>query len=49
MGADRILFGTDYPMLRPRRFFKEIGSLNLLPEIKEKILGVNAQRLLGIK
>ena len=49
VGADRILFGTDYPMLRPRRFFKEIGSLNLLPEIKEKILGVNAQRLLGIK
>jgi hypothetical protein len=49
VGANRILFGTDYPMLRPRRFFKEIGSLNLLPEIKEKILGVNAQRLLGIK
>lgn len=49
VGANKILFGTDYPMLPARRFFKEIDSLNLPPETKENILGGNAQRLLGIK
>lgn len=48
VGADRILFGSDYPLLAPRRLLKEIKSLNL-PEATERlILGGNAARLLGI-
>jgi predicted TIM-barrel fold metal-dependent hydrolase len=48
VGADKILFGTDYPLLRQGRLLREIDSLNLPPETKEQILAGNARRLLGI-
>jgi predicted TIM-barrel fold metal-dependent hydrolase len=47
-GADKILFGTDYPLLPPRRYIKEINALDLPQETKDKILFGNAKRLLGI-
>ena len=49
VGADKILFGSDYPLLAPSRFLKEIRSLNLPAETERLILSGNAQRLLGIK
>lgn len=49
VGADKILFGTDYPLLRPSRLLKEIDSLELPEATKELILSGNARRLLGIK
>jgi len=49
VGAEKILFGSDYPLLTQRRFLKEIGSLDLPQEIKKLILSGNAQKLLGIK
>ena len=49
VGADKILFGTDYPLLTPGRLLKEIDSLDLPEETKSLILSGNAQRLLGIK
>ncbi|MBI4303901.1 MAG: amidohydrolase, partial [Chloroflexi bacterium] len=49
VGADKILFGSDYPLLPPGRLIREIKSLNLAPEAEQLILGGNAQRLLGIK
>jgi uncharacterized protein len=49
VGADKILFGTDYPVIPQRRILKEIDSINLLTEEKEKFLCGNAQKLLGIK
>ncbi len=49
VGADRILFGSDYPLLRPSRLLKEVKSLGLPEEIERLILYRNAQRLLGIK
>jgi len=49
VGGDKILFGSDYPLLEQGRALKEIKSLNLKDEIKNLILGGNAQRLLGIK
>ena len=49
VGADKILFGTDYPLLAQSRLLKEIGSLDLPEETKSLILSGNAQRLLGIK
>ena len=49
VGADKILFGTDYPLLAQSRLLKEIGSLDLPEETKSLILSGNAQRLLGIE
>lgn len=48
VGEDKILFGSDYPLIPQRRFLKEIRGLDLHEKIKEKILAGNAMRLLGI-
>ena len=48
VGADKILFGSDYPLLEQGRLLREIESLDLPEEIKKQILAGNAQRLLGI-
>jgi hypothetical protein len=47
VGADKILFGSDYPLLPQSRLLKEIKSLNLPQETEQLILSGNAQRLLG--
>jgi len=49
VGADKILFGSDYPLLAQSRLLEEIRSLDLPEETKNLILSGNAQRLLGIK
>ena len=48
VGSDRILFGSDYPLLAQRRLLNEIKSLNLPKETEDMILSGNARRLLGI-
>ncbi len=48
VGSDKILFGSDYPLLPPGRLLKEIDSLDLSEETKSQILSGNACRLLGI-
>lgn len=48
-GADRILFGSDYPLLAQSRLLREIGSAELSDEARNLILSGNARRLLGIK
>jgi len=45
-GADKILFGSDYPLMSPRRVMAQIESVGLSPEVKAMILGGNARRLL---
>ncbi len=49
VGADKILFGSDYPLLAQSRLLNEVRSLDLPEETKDLILSGNAQRLLGIK
>jgi len=49
VGADKILFGSDYPLLAQSRLLNEIMSLDSPEETKQLILSGNAQRLLGIK
>jgi predicted TIM-barrel fold metal-dependent hydrolase len=49
VGGGRILFGSDYPLLEPRRALEEVAALGLDQETKNQILSVNARRLLGIK
>jgi predicted TIM-barrel fold metal-dependent hydrolase len=49
VGADRVLFGSDYPLLAPGRLLKEIETLDLAGETKALVLAGNALRLLGIE
>jgi len=47
IGSDKILFGTDYPLISQNRTIAQIQSLKLAAEDKAKILGSNAQKLLS--
>ena len=48
VGADKILFGSDYALLRPRRLLNEIAATSLTPQQREALQGGNAARLLGL-
>ena len=48
VGAKKILFGSDYPLMGQKRVFGEITSLDLPEETKNLILAGNAERLLGL-
>jgi len=47
VGADKILFGSDYALLRPRRLLNEITASGLTAEQQTAVRGGNAARLLG--
>ena len=47
IGSDKILFGSDYPLIPQSRIMAQIQSLELAAEDKAKILGGNAQKLLS--
>lgn len=47
-GIDRILFGSDFPFTRQQGDIQSILQLDIAEEEKEKILGGNAARLLGL-
>lgn len=47
VGFDKILFGSDYPLLKPQRYFKEMGTVTLSPDQMAQIKGLNAQNLLA--
>jgi predicted TIM-barrel fold metal-dependent hydrolase len=47
VGVKKILFGTDFPLLSPRRYFQELKESGLSKEDQEKILGLNFLRLFG--
>ena len=48
MGLDKVLFGSDYPLLRPERYFREMESAGLPPEALVKLKGMNAAAMLGL-
>ena len=47
-GSDKILFGSDYPLLSPRRVIAQLESAELSQKDIAKILGGNAQKLLSV-
>jgi predicted TIM-barrel fold metal-dependent hydrolase len=49
VGTDRVLFGSDYPLLAPRRLLNEIEALGLAEESQSRLLAGNALKLLGIE
>ena len=48
VGAEKILFGSDYPLMPASKVINEINELHLAEETKNQILGDNAGKLLGI-
>jgi len=46
IGSDKILFGTDYPLMHQNRVIAQVQSAQLPKKDKAKILGANAQKLL---
>jgi hypothetical protein len=47
IGSDRILFGTDYPLMRQSRVIAQVRSAQLSEKDKAGILGTNARKLLA--
>ncbi len=47
LGADKILFGSDYPLLPPARYFGEIREAGLTKTQIDRICGGNAKQLLN--
>jgi uncharacterized protein len=48
VGFDRILFGSDYPLLKPDKYFQEMAEAGMSSEALAKVKGDNAKRLLGL-
>ena len=48
IGPGKILFGSDYPLLPPRRYFEEMEEGGLSPRDRAAICGLNAARMLGV-
>ena len=46
--CEKILFGSDFPLLPHSRYFSALEQSGLCVEEKEQILGKNAKKLLGI-
>jgi len=49
VGADRVLFGTDMPLMDPRAQLGKIITARISDEAKRHVMGGNARRLLGKK
>jgi predicted TIM-barrel fold metal-dependent hydrolase len=46
VGIKKILFGSDFPLLSPRKYFQELEDSGLSKEDQRKILGLNLSNLL---
>jgi Amidohydrolase len=45
---DRVLFGTDYPVITPERWMSDFDKLDVKAQVRPLILKENAVRLLGL-
>ena len=45
---DKILFGSDYPVMSPERWMADFDKLPIKPEVRPRILKDNAAKLLGL-
>jgi len=44
---DKVLFGSDYPLITPDKWLAEFAKLAIKDGVRERILKTNALRLLG--
>jgi hypothetical protein len=49
VGPHKILFGSDFPLIKPGRYFTEMKEAGLPPEAMTKICGENAASLLKLR
>jgi hypothetical protein len=47
LGFEKILFGSDYPLLKPDKYFREMAEAGLSPEALDLVKGKNAVHLLS--
>ena len=47
-GKEKVLFGTNYPMITPVRALAGFDALDMPPEARALFLGMNAQRVFRI-
>lgn len=47
-GKEKVLFGTDWPVIDPERAMREVDELGLRPESKRLLLRDNALRVFGL-
>jgi predicted TIM-barrel fold metal-dependent hydrolase len=45
---DKVLFGSDYPVLQPERWLRDFEALGLEEEVRKKVLLENARRVLKL-
>ncbi len=45
---DKVLFGSDFPLLTPDRWLGDFEALDIKPEVRPRILKQNAIALLGL-
>jgi len=45
---DKVVFGSDFPMITPDRWLDDFARLEIKPEVRPKILLDNARRLFGL-
>jgi predicted TIM-barrel fold metal-dependent hydrolase len=45
---DKVMFGSDYPLLTPDRWLDDFGKLDIKPQVRPKILKDNAVRVLNL-
>jgi len=48
VGIDKILFGSDYPLLAPKKYFSEMEQSGLTKDEIDPICGLNAKRLFNL-
>ena len=46
---DKVLFGTDHPVISPGRWLKDFEELPIKDSVRPKIMVENARRLLGLQ
>ena len=48
VGASKLLFATDFPLVKPQRLLAQVRDSGLPTDAQEMVLGGNAARLLGL-
>jgi hypothetical protein len=48
VGADKVIFGTDYPLISHQQLLAQVEGAGLDPAAREAILGGNIARLLSL-